>query len=40
MNVKKKKIPKEQKSDFYKKVLTYKTGRINAKIPLDHNTKC
>ena len=30
----------EQKNDYYKKVLTYKTGKISAKIPRDKNTKC
>ena len=39
--MKKKLIPKEQENDFRKKVLIYKTGKINAKIPRDKNvTKC
>ena len=39
--MKKKLIPKEQEDDFRKKVLIYKTGKINAKIPRDKNvTKC
>ena len=30
-------ISKERKNDFQKNVLTYKTGKINAKIPKDLN---